>query len=131
MNWALPRLGAVVKGNYKKHVINSDPTAGSGIAAAYFFLLHDTREKSPMLVPMLHFKGSFNRMQARHEIWKKKYPDSPPARGPAFTGLSNARPETQALSKPPIDMKNLPFDPLEYIEYDPPFDANDDPDIGN
>ena len=128
--YAGPNLGAVVKGNYKKHVISSDSTAGSGIAAQYFFLLHDTREKSPMLTTLLHYKGAFNRMQARHELWKQKYPDSPPARGPAFTGLANARPETQALSKAPINMKDLPFDPLQYLEYDPPFDPNGDPDWG-
>lgn len=128
--YAGPTLGAIVKGNYKKHCISADPTAGSGIAAQYFFLLHDTREKSPMLVNLLHFKGSFNRMQARHELWKKKYPDWPAARGPAFTGLANARPETKALSAPPANLRKLPFDPLEYIEVNPPFDRNADPDIG-
>jgi len=125
-----PQLGAIVKGNYKKHVINSDPTAGSGIAAAYFFLLHDTREKNPMLVTSLHFKGAFSRMQTRHELWKAKYPDWSAARGPAFTGLADPRPETRALSEAPVNMKDLPFDPLEYIEHDPPFDRNGDPDWG-
>ena len=125
-----PQLGAIVKGNYKKHVINSDPTAGSGIAAAYFFLMHDTREKNPMLVTSLHFKGAFSRMQMRHELWKAKYPDWPAARGPALTGLANARPETKALSEVPVNMKDLPFDPMEYIEHDPPFDRNGDPDWG-
>lgn len=128
--YAGPTLGAIVKGNYKKHCINSDPTAGSGIAAAYYFLLHDTREKSPMLTNMLHFKGAFNRIQTRHELWKKKYPDRPATRGPAFTGLANARPETKALSVPSVELKNLPFNPLEYIEFDPPFDRNADPDFG-
>ena len=125
-----PQLGAIVKGNYKKHVISSDPTAGSGIAAAYYFLIHDTREKNPMLVNLLHFKGAFNRIQARHELWKKKYSDWPATRGPALTGLSNARPETKALSVPPVDLRTLPFDPLEYLEHDPPFDRNADPDLG-
>jgi arylsulfatase len=92
--------------------------------------LHDTREKNPMLVNMLHYKGAFNRIQMRHEIWKTKYPDWPATRGPAFTGLANARPETEALSEVPAYMQNLPFDPLEYIEYDPPFDLNGDPDLG-
>ncbi len=128
--YAGPTLGAIVKGNYKKHCISPDPTAGSGIAAAYYFLLHDTREKSPMLVNLLHFKGAFNRMQARHELWKKKYPDWPATRGPAFQGLANARPETKALSIPPVHLRKLPFDPLEYIEHDPPFDRNADPDLG-
>ena len=129
--YAGPSLGAIVKGNYKKHVISSDPTAASGIAAAYYFLLHDTREKNPMLVTSLHFKGAFNRMEARHLIWKEKYPDWPAARGPAFTGLANARPETTALSKAPVNMKDLPFDPLEYIKHDPPFDRGDNAGLGD
>ncbi|MDA9857368.1 sulfatase-like hydrolase/transferase [Rubripirellula sp.] len=128
--YAGPTLGAIVKGNYKKHCISSDPTAGSGIAAAYYFLLHDTREKTPMLINLLHFKGAFNRMQTRHELWKSKYPDWPATRGPAFKGLANARPETKALANPPVQFQNLPFDPLEYIEFDPPFDRNADPDLG-
>jgi arylsulfatase len=128
--YAGPTLGAIVKGNYKKHCISADPTTGSGIAARYFFLLHDTREKSPVLVNLLYFKGAFNRMQARHELCKKKYSDWPAARGPAFTGLANARPETKALSAPPANLRELPFDPLEYIEVDPPFDRSADPDIG-
>lgn len=125
-----PQLGAIVKGHNKKHVINSDPTAGSGIAAAYYFLMHDTREKNPMLVTSLHFKGAFTRMQVRHELWKRKYPDWPAKRGPAFTGLANPRPETEALSQVPDHMKDLPFDALEYLEFDPPFDRNADPDFG-
>ena len=40
--------------------VDADLRGLSGIAAAYYFLLHDTREKSPMLVNLLHFKGAFN-----------------------------------------------------------------------
>lgn len=69
---------------------------------------------------------------ARHELWKKSYPDQPAGFGPAFTGLSNARPETIALSRPPVDMKNLPFNPLQYIEHldQLPFDPNGEADLG-
>lgn len=126
-----PELGATVKGNWKRHWISGDPGDKSGIASAFYFLLHDTREKNPLMVTALHLKGSFNRMRARHELWKKKYPDARVARGPAFTGLSNARPETEALSKPPVDLKKLPFDPLEYIDYVLPFDTQMDPDWGH
>ena len=123
-------LGATVKGNYKRHWVSPDPTGElSGIGAAFYFLLHDTREKYPMLVNMLHLKGSFNRMRKRHEIWKKKYPDSEPARGPAFTGLANTRADTKALSRPVMDLKKLPFDPLEYIDYELPYEKMD-PDLG-
>jgi hypothetical protein len=31
----------------------------------------------------------------------------------------------QKLAKPPLDLKKLPFDPLEYIEYELPYDGID------
>ena len=79
---------------------------------------------------MIHMKEPFNRMRLRHELWMKKYPNQPAGKGPAFTGLSNARPETIALSQPPLDMKKLPFNPLEYIEHvdELPF-FNGEPDL--
>lgn len=111
--YAGPAFGAIVKENYKKHCISSDPTASSGIAAAYYFLLHDTREKNPMLINLLHSKDALNRMQTRHEFWKSQYPDWPATRGPALKGLANARPETKILANPLVQFQNLPFDPLE------------------
>ena len=80
-----------------------------------------------MLVNMLHVNEAFIRLRQRHELWKEKYPDSQRARGPAFTGLANARPETKALAEPPVDPKKLPFDPMEYLKHDPPFDLSLDP----
>jgi len=50
-------------------------------------------------------------------------------RVPAFTGLANARPETKALARPRVDLKKLPFDPLEYIQHELPYDGMD-PDLG-
>ena len=126
-----PELGATVKGNIKRHWISGDPGDKSGIGAAFYYLPHDTREKNPMMVNMLHVNEAFNRMRKRHELWKKKYPDSSRAHGPAFTGLANARQETKALAKPQVDLKKLPFDPLEYIKHELPFDANLDPDWGH
>jgi len=125
-------LGATVKNQYKRHWISSDPTATSGIGAAYFDLYNDPREVTPLLVNLLHFKEPFNRMRARHELWMKRYPNRKAARGPAYTGLANARPETQALIRPPLDLKKLPFDPLEFIKQldELPFDPNAEPDIG-
>jgi arylsulfatase len=125
-------LGATVKRHYKMHWVSSDPTASSGFNAAYFDLYNDPREMTPLLVNMIHFKEPFRRMRARHELWKKKYPNQPAARGPAFTGISNARPETLALSNPPVDLRSLPFDPLEFIEHldQLPFDPTGEPDLG-
>ena len=104
-----PVLGASIKNSFKRHWISADPGAASGIGAAYFDLLNDPREKTPMLVNMMHYKEPFQRMRARHELWKKKYPDQPAAYGPAYGGIVNARPETRALANPPAKLKNLPF----------------------
>jgi arylsulfatase len=125
-----PNLGASVKGNIKKHWISSDPGAASGLSAAFYDLLNDTREKAPMMVNTFHLNEAFVRMRARHELWKQKYPDSGRAHGKAYTGLSNARPETKALSEPPGEMRELPFDVFEFIEYELPWELQADPDLG-
>ncbi|MEM7023241.1 MAG: sulfatase-like hydrolase/transferase, partial [Pseudomonadota bacterium] len=131
--YAGPQLGATVKGNYKRHWISSDPVGeASGIPAAFYFLPADPREKTPMLVNLIHLKSPFNRMKLRHDLWKAKYPDAEEVRGVAWTGIANASPEIEALAKPPVDLANLPFDPLEYVEHldELPFDPAMDPDFG-
>jgi len=130
--YAGPELAATVKDHYKKHWFADPLQAASGIAAAYYDLYNDPREEVPLLVNMLHFKESFNRMRARHELWIQKYPHFEEVRGPAYTGISNARPETVALSNPPAWLRNLPFDPLQFIEHldELPFDPTGEPDIG-
>jgi len=132
--YAGPRLGATVKGSYKRHWISSDPVGeASGIAAAFFFLPADPRETTPMLVNLIHLKRPFNRMKLRHDLWKKKYPDSHEVYGIPWTGIENASPEIEALAKPQLDLSKLPFDPLEYIEHldQLPFDPDMDPGIGD
>jgi len=125
-----PNLAATVKDQYKMHWVSADPLqAASGITAV-FDLYNDHREVNPVVVGGFHFKEPFRRMRARHELWIKKYPHFEEARGPAFTGISNARPETLALSNPPVDFKKLPFDPLEFIDYELPFDPSGEPGIG-
>ena len=119
------QLGASVKRHYKQHWISSDPTASSGIGAAYYDLYNDPREQTPLLTNMLHFKEPFRRMRARHELWKQKYPDRGAAHGPAYTSIANARPETRALINPPVDFQKLPFDPLEYLTFELPWDGLD------
>ena len=49
-----------------------------------------------------------------------------------FTGIENASAEGKALAKPPVDLRKLPFDPLEYIEHldELPFDPDLDPGLG-
>jgi hypothetical protein len=34
-----------------------------------------------------------------------------------YANLSNARPATLALSNPPAEFDDLPFDPLEFIDH--------------
>jgi arylsulfatase len=115
-----PALGATVKGDWKRHWISGDPGDASGIAAAYYFLPTDTREKHPMMVNVFHIQESFNRMRKRHAMWKKRYPDSHVVSGAPFTGIENARPETREWSKPPVNLQDLPFNVLDYMDYDLP-----------
>ena len=132
--YAGPRLGATVKGNYKRHWISSDSVGeASGIPAAFYFLPADPREATPMLVNLIHLKRPFNRMKLRHDLWKKKYPDSHEVYGIPWTGIADASPEIKALAKPQIDLSKLPFDPLEYIENldQIPFDRNMNPGVGD
>lgn len=132
--YAGPRLGATVKGNYKRHWISPDPVGeASGIPAAFYFLLADPREKTPMLVNLIHLKRPFNRMKLRHELWKKKYPDSHEKYGIPWRGIANASPGLKALAKPQLDLKQLPFDPLEYLEHldQLPFEPDMDLGLGN
>lgn len=132
--YAGPRLGATVKGNYKRHWISPDPVEeASGIPAAFYFLPSDPREKSPMLLNLIHLKGPFNRMKLRHELWKRKYLDAQEVHGVAWTGIENTPPEVQNLARPKIDPQGLPFDPLGYIQYldQVPFDPEVDPALGN
>ena len=131
--YAGPNLGATVKGNYKRHWISPDPVGeASGIPAAFYFLPADPREVTPMLVNLIHLKRPFNRMKIRHDLWKKKYPDSKEKHGVPWTGIANATPEVKALARPFVDASKLPFDPLEYVEHldQLPFDPSMDPHPG-
>jgi len=119
-------LGATVKGRFKRHWISSDPGGASGIGADFYDLYTDHRESNPVLVPLIHTQGQFDRMRARHELMKKKYPDVQNARGIPLTGLSNARPETKAIAenvKRTIDA--MPFKLDDYLEMEMPWDQSD------
>lgn len=131
--YAGPKLGATVKGNYKRHWISPDPVGdASGIGASFYFLPSDPREVSPMMLNLIHLKQPFNRMKLRHELWKKNYPDLPEKHGIPFTGLDNASQEIKDLAKPPLDTNKLPFDVFEYIEHldELPFERDSSPGIG-
>jgi arylsulfatase len=89
-------LSATVKGPYKQDWTVTIPGM---VTVSYFDLRNDIREKTPYEVPLLHFNSSFVRMKERHEALIEKYPNKSQAHGPAFTGISNARPETRNLEK--------------------------------
>ncbi|MCK5279243.1 MAG: sulfatase-like hydrolase/transferase, partial [Cyclobacteriaceae bacterium] len=88
------RLAATVKAQYKQDWTVTIPGM---VTDSYFDLQNDIREKEPLEVPLLHFNAAFVRMKERHIELKEKYPDKPQAKGPALTGISNARPETKEL----------------------------------
>jgi len=89
-------LSATVKAQYKLKWVGVMP----GMPAnTYYDLQNDIREKNPLFLPLSHFGASFTLMKERHDELKEKYPDKPQAHGPAFTGISNARPETKQLEE--------------------------------
>ena len=109
-------LGATVKGRYKRHWISSGEGADTGTAAVFFDLITDPRESSPKLVPLIWQSGQWDRLLKRHLMWMDKYPNRPKARGIPFTGIDNARPETQAIGDRLMSLRGrVPFDPLEAI----------------
>ncbi|WP_271952251.1 sulfatase-like hydrolase/transferase [Ruegeria faecimaris] len=131
--YAGPMLGAIVKGDYKRHFISPDPVGdASGIPAAFYFLPSDPREVQPMLTNLIHLKRPFNRMRLRHDLWKERYPDRPETHGIPWTGIANASEQLQREQDPQLVLGDLPFDPLEYIQHldELPFDPAGDPSLG-
>ncbi|CAK9023064.1 Putative sulfatase AslA [Durusdinium trenchii] len=123
-------LGATVKGRYKRHWLGGGEVAASGMPEAYYDLYVDTREDNPMLVPLIHTQGQFNRMRARHELMKKQFPNKKKAYGVPYTGLANARPETREIANQmKRNIQNLPIDVQDYLEFEIP-GAKADPDFG-
>jgi arylsulfatase len=90
------QLKATIKGQYKQDWTRTIPGM---VSDSYFDLQNDIREKEALEVPLLHFNAAFVRMKERHLKLKEQYPDKPQAKGPALTGVSNARPETKELEK--------------------------------
>ena len=100
-------------------MISDDPGVATGIGASFYDLYQDPKEQNPHLVPLIHTQGQFTRMQIRHELMKKEYPDKLNGKGIPLTGISNARPETKAIKDMvEAQMKLMPFDINKYIEFD-------------
>jgi len=110
-------LAATIKDQFKIHWIQKDPSQANSGLTSVIDLYNDHREVNPLTIGAFHMKEPFKRMRARHEIWTEKYPNRKHKYSMAYTGISNVRPETKALINPPADVKGLPFDPNEFIEY--------------
>ena len=128
-----PILAATVKDHYKMHWVSKDPSQAAAGNTAVYDLYNDHREVNPIVVGGFHMKEPFKRMRTRHEMWKQKYPDRLHKRGPSYTGISNARPETIEISKPSAALKKLPYPMLEFIEGldDLPYDGGDSSSLGH
>jgi hypothetical protein len=122
-----PNLAATEWKQYKR-TWASGGTSASGISASFYDLYNDPREQTPLLLQLLHFTEPFNRMRA---LLEKEISRSTGWCRTRLHRLSNARPETLALSKAPVDLKTLPFDLREYIEDMDrlPFDPNVEEDL--
>jgi len=118
-----PNLAAAVKGRFKRIWAGTQ----AGLSGAEFYDLYDDpREEHGQMITMFNVKSSFNHQRQRHEFWIRKYPNRPgPTSGPALTDIENARPETKALWKPPVDLKKLPFDPMEILKHPLPWTDSD------
>ena len=118
-----PNLAAGVKGRFKRDWKNA--TAGLSLNE-FYDLYTDPREATGEMIEQFHVKSMFNRQRQRHQMWMKKYPNRPDAtRGPALTGIVNARPETKALNNPPADLGKLPFDLMDVVDFDLPWTPSD------
>ncbi|GEA52693.1 hypothetical protein VIN01S_34970 [Vibrio inusitatus NBRC 102082] len=86
-------LKAVVREQYKLQV----PGPGENpVVAKFYDLFRDTREEWPVSTEVGAWGGAeFVRVIERHFQRKAKYPDSPPAFGVPYEGITNLRPESK------------------------------------
>jgi arylsulfatase len=113
-------LAATVKGRFKRRWIGELPGLSG---AAFYDLYNDPREVNPKMLPGFTTKPMFDIMVARHELWKRKYPDTKHVRGMPLTGLENPRKAVAEASKPRMNLEDLPFDPRDFIDFELPYDA--------
>jgi len=114
-------LAAQVKSRFKRHWVGELP----GLSGASFYdLYNDPREVMPRMLPGFTTKTMFDIMRARHELWIRKYPNTKHPRGMPLHGLENPRPAVIEAGEFRIDPKDLPFDPMEFLEYELPYDPS-------
>lgn len=89
-----PKLAATIKEQYKAQ------WAAPGAAAwttKIYDLYRDPRELHPIKTQTMWAVESFAEMRARHEAFKKKFPDRPETHGIPYSGIDNLRPETKSM----------------------------------
>jgi arylsulfatase len=84
--YAGPSYAATVKQQYKRHWMSSRPGL---VGKSFFDLYKDTREEHGMMGQFLWAWEPFDTIKANHEMLMQEYPNTPPRKGPVFTGLSN------------------------------------------
>ena len=89
-----PNLAATIKQQYKAQW----PAPGAAAWSMKIFdLYRDPRELHPLKTEMMWSVESFKDMRARHEAFKKKYPDRPETHGAPYEGIENLRTETKEM----------------------------------
>ena len=91
-----PNLKSVVKQQFKMHI---PPPGSNPIGASIFDLYKNPRENRPQdsILYGVAYGAQFVNMVKRHMGTKMQFPDREPGRGFPYGGITNLRPETQAL----------------------------------
>ena len=87
--YAGPNYAATVKQQFKRHWMSSRPGL---VGNSFFDLYKDTREERGMMGQFLWAWEPFDAIKAKHEALMEQYPNTPPRKGPVYTGLSNFTP---------------------------------------
>jgi arylsulfatase A-like enzyme len=99
-----PKLAATIKEQYKVQW----PSPGAAAWTMKIFdLYRDPRELIPLKTQTMWSVESFIDMRARHEAFKKRYPDRPETHGVAYEGIDNLRPETKEMLKAYYEKQKL------------------------
>ncbi len=129
-DYAGPRLGATVKGSYKRHWILRIRSARRAEFPRRSTSCGGPPRNQPDAGQPYPPESAVQPDEDRHDLWKKRYPDSREVHGIPWTGIENATPEVKALAKPRLDLDKLPFDPLEYIKHLDQLPFDPDMDVG-
>jgi arylsulfatase len=88
--YAGPNYAATVKQQFKRHWMSSRPGL---VGKSFFDLYKDTREEHGMMGQFLWAWEPFDAIKEKHEALMETYPNTPPRKGPVYTGLSNFNPK--------------------------------------